>query len=172
MLVYFNDFQVLTWARTHHFHSGDSPKDAFWSKTLDLYQELKSVLIGQSSLTIKGYFCGKCYDSAWLVGHYLVYFLHIATFWRLSFHRLVKPRCFTSLWTFEFKFTILWNICVFFFTNISVWMSGGVHCGGVLLSTVAKEKEVSGGNFQDFFHFWRRYYYYASSPPPLSASQA
>ena len=30
-------------------------------------------------------------------------------------------------------------------------MSGGVHCGGVLLSTVAKEKEVSGGNFQDFF---------------------
>jgi len=30
-------------------------------------------------------------------------------------------------------------------------MSGGVHCGGVLLSTVAKEKEVSGGNFRDFF---------------------
>ena len=32
-------------------------------------------------------------------------------------------------------------------------MSGGVHCGGVLLSTVAKEKEVSGGNVQDFFFF-------------------
>jgi len=41
---------------------------------LDSYQELKSVLIGQSSLTIKGYFCGKCYDSAGLVGHYPVFF--------------------------------------------------------------------------------------------------
>jgi len=49
-------------------------------------------------------------------------------------------------------------------------MSGGVHCGGVLLSTVAKEKEVSGGNFQ--FLFCRRYYYASLylllAPPRLS----
>jgi len=32
------------------------PKMPSEAKTLDLYQELKSVLIGQSSLTIKGYF--------------------------------------------------------------------------------------------------------------------
>jgi len=44
------------------------PKMPSEAKTLDLYHELKSVLIGQSSLTIKGYFCGKCYDSAGLVG--------------------------------------------------------------------------------------------------------
>jgi len=73
------------------------PKMPSEAETLDLYHELKSVLIGQSSLTIKGYFCGKCYDSAGLVGHYLVYFLHIATFLRLGFHTLVKLCCFTSL---------------------------------------------------------------------------
>jgi len=71
------------------------PKMPSEAETLDLYHELKSVLIGQSSLTIKGYFCGKCYDSAGLVG--LVYFLHIATFLRLGFHTLVKLCCFTSL---------------------------------------------------------------------------
>ena len=44
------------------------PKVPTEAKTLDFYHELKSALIGQCSLTIKGYFRGKCYDSAGLVG--------------------------------------------------------------------------------------------------------
>ena len=150
MLVYFNDFQVQ--GRTHHFHSGDFSKDALWSKS-GFISGIKICSNRTKFVNNQGVFCGKCYDSAGLVGALSCILLHIATFLRLSFHTLVKLRCFTSLWTHEFNFTILWNICVFF-TNISVWMSGGVHCGGVLLSTVAKEKEVfSGGNFQDFFSF-------------------
>jgi len=47
------------------------PKMSSEADALVFYQELKSVLIGQSSLTIAGYFCGKCYDSAGLAGHYL-----------------------------------------------------------------------------------------------------
>jgi len=55
------------------------PKVPTEAKTLDFYHELKSALIGQCSLTIKGYFRGKCYDSAGLVGNISI-ILDIATF--------------------------------------------------------------------------------------------
>jgi len=50
------------------------PKMPSEAKTLDLYQELKSVLIGQSSLTIKGYFVENVTTVQGLWGHYPVYF--------------------------------------------------------------------------------------------------
>ena len=71
MLVYFNDFQVQ--GRTHHFHSGDFFKDALRSNS-GFISGIKICSNRTKFVNNQGVFCGKCYDSAGLVGRYPVYF--------------------------------------------------------------------------------------------------